>query len=288
MPTAITIRSQVRAVLTDSLRILEALRQAEEEATTHGLHIAAMPEVATTVGKLENVKALTRPLFVDTVTAEYYGIRGSSYFYEIAHGCGPLAAVDGLEQAVARKNNRRYFTLAHKDWEQLGKGIYKENNFPRIHLDDIKRDDVPALGTPYLIFVRPAEDKYAAFPFNAYDKKAFMEDDGVLMRVGSREARELLGDALFKDEVYNPLGLVCVDNLSDIASMNGDATPKGRLLSLGSHDEGIRSIETATGTSRFLVVDPEYIAKKRYTRRRQDTPSLPHHENGYRNDSLSF
>ena len=128
---------------------------------------------------------------------------------------------DTIEDLAIEFGDLKHAIISH-EWTGVGKGDrYGVKNVLRIHLDDVRRGDVPETGTPHSIYVNVEKDKpfltgtNFANPPARLDYDDFMRDDRILMLAGSPDNRELLAKSLFDPEQDGGEGLNWIENRVD-------------------------------------------------------------------------
>lgn len=197
MPQIVRINSLVVAAVTDRIGYFYARNQAEKLSQEHGLTVADMPMVIQAMATHPEVREAIRPVGIDTITAECNGQRDGYPSFEVWHSAGSLATAKGVERLFSIGRNHAFMPISYDEWVAVGKGSYNGQTVARVHLEDIRKGNVPTPGTPYTIFVRL--DKYSP-KINGrgpLDRDTFMQSDLVLMITGSPDARESLAKMLF-------------------------------------------------------------------------------------------
>ena len=159
--------------------------------------------------------------------------------YETWHSVGSLATQKGLNDAFKnRRGDYGFMTIDDNEWATVGKGHYKGQDVARIHLDDVKKGDVPKAGTSYTIFVNLDKDKFTINENGQLNYDTFMADDRVLMVTGSPENRETLAKMLFGAEKDGGEGW---DSVGSYHRMNeiGFDEARGRLVYLYNNNDGL-------------------------------------------------
>ena len=268
MTQTIKPESSVLAIIKNSEKYLDARKQIEWIAQEHGLRVADMPLIIQALTSHPEVRKAVRPEYLDSSTTEYYGQRDGKRSYEAGHGAGSLATPKGLQAAFERefektlkndpgnlRNDHRFITIDDDEWAAIGNGEYLGKDVPRVHLDDARKGDVPAAGTPYTIFTNPDRDRPTIAKGNLeYD--AFMRDDRILMLTGSPDGREALAGMLFGAKKDGGEGWKAnkIHHYMDDANFD---TPSGRLLRLRVGNNGLNSQGFTDKYGRFLAVSDE-------------------------------
>ncbi len=132
------------------------------------------------------------------------------------------------------------------EWVAVGKGSYNGQTVARVHLEDARKGNVPAPGTPYTIFVRLDKDHpringrcQLDYDTSKLDYDTFMQNDRVLMITGSPESREALAKMLFGKQKDGGEGWSNIRSYHSINEVSFDAKAKGRLAYLGHYDGGL-------------------------------------------------
>ena len=140
---------------------------------------------------------------VDTSTVEYHGPRDGEFSYEVSHRSpGPFSTGRDIEASWGRNPIQRYMPVAPDAWADLGRGKYLGEDVTRVHLEDVRRGEIP--DGPYTVHAREQEaNDIPSLPqerglthYVSYD--GFMESDSVLMKTGSPENREILAGIYFR------------------------------------------------------------------------------------------
>ena len=253
MVQVIHAAAPVLAAVTELSDYVEARARADLWSFSNGLPVADMPMAIQALTAHPEVRGAIRPCGIDTLTGEYHGQRDGSRSYEVWHSVGSLATADGLAEGLKKKSlifgKQGFMDVENDEWVAVGNGRYNGQNVVRVHLEEVKRGNVPAPGTPYSIFVRLDRDstKISGGGLLVYD--AFMRDDRVLMVAGSLESREALANMLFRGEGHDSVG-----SIHDIGVVSFDAMARGRLTALGYENSGLVG-NTATFNRRFAMVD---------------------------------
>ena len=295
MPQIVQVKSPVLAAVTDQTGYVKARNQAEKLSQKNGLTVADMPMVIQAMAINPKVRKVIRDdHWIDTTTSEYHGLRDGERSYEVWHSAGSLATVRGFEKqckqmdeewkaevlltASADSENLRdlfqvcnyFMPISNDEWVAVGEGSYNGQEVMRLHLDDVKRDRVPAPGTPYTIFVRLDRDNpkindsgrlswedygYAQKVLLDYD--TFMHDDRVLMITGSLGNREALSKMLFGKKKDGGEGWSKIGSYHKINEVGFDSRVKGRMVNLSSRDLGLVGGYYVDGLGRFVGVAPE-------------------------------
>ncbi len=213
-----------------------ARKEAEILAQEHGLRVADLPLAITVMDLNLEIRKAIRSNGVDTLTVECHGMRrGSERCYETWHSIGSLATVDGLVDAFEYHTRMDGFVrLPDDEWRAVGPG----REFARVHIDDVKRGDVPKEGDPYACFVRLDKDHPAICSSGRLSYDDWMKDDIVLLRCGSPSCREKLADILFKSPREGGEGWTAVGSHHQIYDVDF-VTPKGRLVCLFNGNHGL-------------------------------------------------
>ncbi|MFH1212424.1 MAG: hypothetical protein V1659_05880 [Candidatus Woesearchaeota archaeon] len=259
MVQIVQIKSSVLAAVSDKTGYVEARVQAEklsQLSQENGLRVADMPMVIRAMTVHPEVRVAIRPDWIDTITSEYHGLRGEDRSYEAWHSAGSLATVKGLEKLFSKVGNYSSMPVSDDEWVAVGNGVFNGQAVVRMHLDDARKGDVPAPGTPYSIFVRLDRDSPKINGRGRLDYDTFMQDDRVLMITGSPEGREALAKMLFGKKEDGGEGWVSVGSDHRINEVGFDAQAKGRQAYLGSGDDGLFGSLRLSYLGRFVLVAP--------------------------------
>ena len=197
MPQIVQVKSPVLAAVTDQTGYVKARNQAEKLSQKNGLTVADMPMVIQAMTNHSEVREAIRPVWIDTITGEYHGQRDGDRSYETWHSAGSLATAKGLEKLFKQVGDYGFMPISDDEWVAVGKGSYNGQTVARVHLEDAKKGNVPAAGTPYTVFTRLDKDKANINGSGQLGYDAFMSDDRVLMIAGSPDNREALAKMLF-------------------------------------------------------------------------------------------
>lgn len=200
MEQIINVKNSVLAAVTDAKRYIGARKEADELAAKYSLMVADMPMAIQAMDQYPEVRMAIRSKWkwIDTISCEYHGVRQGNCSYEVWHSVGSLSSASGLENAFF--GIRDYYGLmpiSENEWVDVKNGNYNGQSIARVHLNDVKKGDVPAAGIPYTVFVRLNKDACEISNSGELDYNAFMRDDRVLMVAGSPENRESLAKMLF-------------------------------------------------------------------------------------------
>ncbi len=197
MSQIVQIKSFVLAAVTDQTRYVRSRNQAEQLSKVNGLIVADMPMVIQAMTTHPEVREAIRPKWIYTITGEYHGQRDGDRSYEAWHSAGTLATAKGLEKLYEQVGDYAFMPISDDEWLAVGRGSYDGHTVFRVHLEDARKGNVPAAGTPYTIFARLDKDKPVINDKGRIDYDTFMADDRVLMITGSPESREALAKMLF-------------------------------------------------------------------------------------------
>lgn len=234
------------ATITKIHNYVVARKEADELAAKHGLVVADMPLVIQTMSRHAEVREAIRPTFIDVVSGEYHGQRDGGRSYEVWHSVGSLATVAGLAGAFSRRSDYGFMPVAGDEWAAVGNGRYHGRDVVRVHLDDVRRGNVPLAGTPYTVFVRLDGDKPVINAAGQLDHATFMLDDRVLMVAGSPDAKEELAKMLFDRKEDGGEDWSSVGSYHRINDISFGAEAQGRPVRLGYGYSGLGGYETST------------------------------------------
>ncbi|MBI4739358.1 hypothetical protein HY772_07475 [Candidatus Woesearchaeota archaeon] len=144
--------------------------------------------------------------------------------------------------------------ISDDEWVAVGKGSYNGQTIARVHLEDAKKGNVPAPGTPYTIFVRLDKDTPKISDTSQLDYDTFMQDDRALMITGSPESREVLAKMLFGKKEDGGEGRNSVGSYHRINEVGFGAKAKGRLVYLINHGYGLGGNGNIDNSGRFVGV----------------------------------
>ncbi len=239
MSQIVQIKSPVLAAVTDRTGYVEARNQAETLSQEHGLTVADMPMVIQAMTTHPEIREAIRPTWIDTITGEYPGQRDGERYYEAWHSVGSLATAEGLENAFYKADEYAFMPISDDEWAAVGKGNYNGQTVDRVHLEDARKGNVPAPGTPYTIFVRLDKDSAKINGRGQLDYDTFMQDDRVLMITGSPESREALAKMLFGKKEDGGEGWSNIGSYHRINEVGFDKRAKGRLAFLNGDGGGL-------------------------------------------------
>ena len=254
MSQIVQIKSPVLAAVTDKIKYVQARIQVEKFAKEHGLTVADMPMVIQAMTTHPEVREAIRPSWIDTITGEYHGQRDGDRSYETWHSAGSLATAKGLEKLFSHAGDYAFMSISNDEWVAVGNGSYNGQTIARVSLEDARKGDVPAVGTPYTIFVRLDKDKSNISGRSQLDYDTFMQDDRVLMITGSPESREALAKILFDKKEDGGEGRTSIGSYHRINEVGFDPQAKGRLVYLYNDDYGLGGIKYIANNGRFVGV----------------------------------
>lgn len=217
--TATIIKSKdnvVLGALANNSELVATRKNIEKLAQQHNLVVADMPMLIRAISTHYGIRQKLEHKFSDiaTLTSEYHGLRNGDPCYEVWHSVGSLSTLIGLQKADSKPDaghisyTDRWFAIDENEWELVGKGTYNDQNIVRIHLTDLKKGNIPPVGTPYVIYVRLDKDYQSMrrskfpriHPSGRLDYDTFMKDDRALMIAGSHDNREKLAKTFFHIE----------------------------------------------------------------------------------------
>ncbi len=255
----VRIKSPVLAVVTDRTDYVKARNQAEILSKENGLNVADMPMVIAAMATHPEVRKAIRPFWIDTITGEYHGQRDGDRSYEAWHSAGSLATAKGMEKMFSKAGNYAFMPISDDEWARVGKGSYNGKTIARVHLEDARKGNVPAPGTPYTIFVRldkdsPKINSGEQFGGALLDYDTFMQDDRVLMICGSPESREALAKMLFGKKEEGGEGWGNIGSYHRINEVGFDKQAKGHLAYLDLNYDGLNCDSSIYSDGRFVGV----------------------------------
>src|SRR3989338_5947868 len=236
MSQIIQVKSPVLAVVTDQTGYVKARKEADKLASEYGLTVADMPMAIQAMANHPEVREAIRTVWIDTMTGEYHGHRDGDRSYETWHSAGSLATAKGLEKLFKQVGDYGFMPISDDEWVAVGKGSYNGQTVARVHLEDAKKGNVPAAGTPYTVFTRLDKDKANINGTGQLGYDAFMSDDRVLMITGSPDNREALAKMLFGRKEDGGEGWSNIGSYHRINDSGFDAQAKGRLAYLNLND----------------------------------------------------
>ncbi len=244
-PQIVRVKSPVFAAVTDRKEYVKARKEADKLSERYGLRVADMPMAIQAMTSHPEVREAIRPFWIDTITGEYHGQRDGERSYEAWHSVGSLATAEGLEKLFSKAGNYAFMPISDDEWVAVGKGSYNGQTVARVHLDDARKGNVPAPGTPYTIFVRLDKDNPKINGRGQLDYDTFMQDDRVLMISGSPESREALAKMLFGKNI---------GSYHRINEVGFDKQAKGRLAYLDDDGDGLVGYDDIYYDGRFVGV----------------------------------
>ncbi|MCK4670497.1 MAG: hypothetical protein KAT43_04800 [Nanoarchaeota archaeon] len=217
---------------------IPARKKIEELAQEYYLRVADLPMTIHAINNNCEIREALRRKWLDTITGEYHGLRDGDRSYEIWHSVGSLSTLNGLEQAFSIAEGYGFMKIGNNEWDAIGKGTFNRRVVPRVHLEDVKKGNVPNIGTPYTVFVRLDKDSpiiYDTSPDHDYDQigyTRFMRDDRILMLAGSPDNREALAKLLFGARKDGGDGWDSVYSYHRINEVDFHSIARGRLVGL--------------------------------------------------------
>lgn len=254
MSQIVQIKSPILAVISDQMNYVKARNQIEELVQEHNLTVADMPMAIRAIVNQPEVREAIRPTWIDTITGEYHGQRQGSRSYEAWHSAGSLTTAKGLEKAASNAEQYAFMPISNDEWIAVGKGNYNGQNITRVHLEDTKKGNVPTAGTPHTIFTLLDKDKPTINGRGHLDYDTFMKDDRVLMIAGSPDNREALAKMIFGKKENGGEGWSNIGSYHRINDTGFDKEAKGRLVYLGSINNGLDGDDSIYDNGRFFGV----------------------------------
>ncbi|GEM_PF-2947493 len=257
MSQIVHAKSPLLAVVTDWAEYVRARHQAETLSAKYGLSVADMPMVIRAMITHPEVRETIRPVSIDTITSEYHGQRDGNRSYEVWHSAGSLATVKGLQTLFSKTGEYGFMPISDDEWVAVGKGSYNGQTVARIHLEDARKGNVPAPGTPYTLFARLDKDRLTINGNGQLKYDTFMQDDRVLMITGSPESRAALAKLLFGKKRGASESRSTIGSYHKINEMSFDVQAKGRMLVLSDGYDGLIGSDVFVNVGRFVGVAPE-------------------------------
>ena len=247
-------KSPVLVAITDRIRYVDARFQAEQLVKEYGLKVVDMPLLIQSMNNQPKIREAVRPIWADTLTGEYQGLRGEDRSYEAWHSIGSLTTAEGLKKAFSKIGEYGFMPIPDDEWIKVGKGQYDGKKIVRVHLEDARKGKVPTPGTPYCISVRLDKDNTTINPRKRLYYDSFMRDDRVLMIAGSPDCREALAKILFGKKEEDDKGWTTVGSYHRINDVDSSKKPKGRLACLNSDNDGLDGDHSADVNGRFVGI----------------------------------
>jgi hypothetical protein len=198
MVKVISKQSQALAAVTGSMGYYDAKKQITNFCQKHRLTIADMPTVIGSMATHSDVYKSLSSKSIFTVTGEYHGFRDDfTSCYEVWHSVGSLVTVENPRDLSTRWTYIDFVQISHDEWNSVGNANYNGRSFERVHLSDARKGNVPATGTPYVIFTSTGDREFSFNRSGRLSYDSFMQDDRVLMVAGSPDAREALAKKFF-------------------------------------------------------------------------------------------
>lgn len=173
--------------ITKILPFMEARREITSISQEYNLQIATMPDIILALSKSEQLRSWFRQYnaFLNSNSAEYYGLRGATLNYEVWHGLGTLNGMNGLEKMsslLESKDDSCFTKISREEWNYTVSG-----EIPRFHVDEIKEWKTIPTG-PFIVY-KPFDPNTIDFqkdskPIDLYDLE---NNDKALMICGSVE-----------------------------------------------------------------------------------------------------
>ncbi len=211
---------------------VKALKDITKLAKQHNLTIADLPIAIEAMLKHPSIRKLLRADRFVTRTSEYTHQRSGNMMYETWHSVGSLSSYKGIEQRlnedIKLENWGNFISIANAEWTAMGTG----NEVVRVHLDDVKKNDIPAIGTPHIIFVRVDKDDPLLNPKEQLTLPDFMTDDRSLMLAGSLENRAGLANIIYGSKTDGGEGKKTVDNQYGTCYANSETKIFGKIMGL--------------------------------------------------------
>src|SRR3989338_249590 len=278
------------AVVTDTVKYIEALKQAEALSEQHGHKVADMPMAVQAMANYPKVREAIRPERINTLTGEYHGLNGGARSYRVLHSFGPLKTADGFEKALSNAGDYALMPLSDNDCNAIGKGSYNGQQVDIVDLHGLRNGKVPSLGTPYVVDLAIPND-YKLIPLDADIKEAlkmhnsgsltifergqlsadqFRLDDRVASVAGSPESVERLVKLLFSKKEEAGEGWSSVGSYHSIGEVGFNPNAKARLVFLSYNDGGFGGSSCDGYLGRFVTLagspvgaNPQGLAQQR-------------------------
>ena len=249
---------QLFALITDPFNdYVTGLAEAQRLVQDYeNLNIADVPTAIQVMGLYPELRETVRAENLNTMTSEFRGVRQKKGLldlmlpeasYEVVHGTIPIPTYQHLKYAkneILRKlgsQDPEIYTggigcINDSMWDAFEGGEFVHGiqdyvqKIVRLHLEDLKKDDVPKAGTLYSIYVLD-KDRPVISPSGRgnMDYDVFMRDDRMLMLSGSLENMETLAKILFGAEKDGGEGLGYVDNRYQVGDLGSDLQTLAKL-----------------------------------------------------------
>lgn len=221
---------EVIAAFTEDSRkgISYDLKEIEESARVHNLHVADLPMILDVYRSSSAVSRFLEKKFeylfntVASISFEHHGLRNGKPVYEVWHGFGPLSTSEGMKRAIKNKDRMplhrqiKWAGFAYKPieeynmpmdddvWDEAGLGKYLGRDVERVSLEAARNNDVPEPGVPCIVHTGLDElvKINRVYATNMRSLKMFSENDHILMISGSRKNRDTLTEIVHNYSYY--------------------------------------------------------------------------------------
>lgn len=266
------------AINNDDLRYLDARQEIEQISQKKNLRVVDMPTAIHLMTNYPEIREVIEPFSLNTLTSECYGKRKENNVYEVWHGVGSLTTQEGLNKLLVSLRPSTLedqinklldkpmkkcglMEIDRKEWNDVGNKTYLGQDIVRVHLNNLRKGDVPEIGTPYIIFVNLDKNKYNIKKKGDLTYDDFMTDDSILMITGSSENRKSLGEMLFGKDKNKSRGMDYIYNNNRIDRVIIDKKAKGSLISLQGMNRGFNGEIDEDYSGRFLAISKKFFDK---------------------------
>ncbi len=252
-PAGGTGKSVVLAAISDRIAYINSRREIEGISGEHGLKVVDIPAAISMITAHPCVREAIIPDWIDTITGEYHGRRNGDRYYEVWHSAGSLSTAKGLAGSFPRSAENAFMSITEAEWSSAQKGFSNGRIVVRVHLNDIRKDDVPEPSVPYTVYVNLDKDELNIGRSGQLSYDSFMRDDRVLMLAGSSKNRELLAGLFFRKKEDGGLGCGSVGSYHRIRVIPFEERAKGRLTYLYMNDKGLGGVSRIINDGLFLA-----------------------------------
>lgn len=219
------IGDKVKGIRIDN-RMDEARKTSARLSKKYDLCIANMPMIIDVLKEAYS-RMGSIDLSLTSNSLECQGLRKNKFFYEVWHSAGSISTAKGLMKIIYNQNDDRSFNIPESEWESMGKGVFGRETIERVHIQDLKKGQVPSERTPYTVYT-PIPEDYQLIPLGKSLKKLlpkikkneliifepgklnyeqFMIDDRIAAICGSLENVEALARIRFRSRKINESGM---------------------------------------------------------------------------------
>ncbi len=290
MERLVRLDCSLLAVVTDTVKYVDALKQAEAFAEKYEHQVADMPMVVHALANYPWVREAIRPERINTLTGEYHGLKGGARSYRVLHSFGPLKTADALENALPNAGDYALMPVPDNDWAAIGGGNYNGQQVGIVDLHGLRNGDVPTPGTPYVVDLAIPDDyqliplvtdikdvlemhksgRLTIFERGQLSADQFRLDDRVASVAGSPENVERLVKMLFSKKEERGEGWSSVGSYHRIEEVGFNPETKTRLVFLSYNDGGFGGSSCDGYWGRFVTLagsamgaNPQSLAQQR-------------------------